>query len=100
MFKNLKLKNWWGKTLAGDYFIYPPSPAPILSFLASRGKGLLESSGGGGWKGGLQFGRGWRGIKDIMDIILRCATKWTFDNDKGIQLKNVQICNRLLPLKE
>ena len=43
-----------GKTLAGDYFIYPPSSAPILSFLASRGKGLLESWGGGG----VQFGRG------------------------------------------
>ena len=59
-----------GKTLAGDYFIYPPSSAPILSFLASRGKGLLESWGGGG--GGVQFGRGGRGIKDI---ILRFATK-------------------------
>lgn len=58
-----------GKTLAGDYFIYPPSSAPILSFLASRGKGLLESWGGGG---GVQFGRGGRGIKDI---ILRFATK-------------------------
>lgn len=84
-----------GKTLAGDYFIYPPSSAPILSFLASRGKGLLES-----WGGGVQFGRGWRGGRGIKDIILRFATKWTFDNDKGIQLKNVQICNRLLPLKE
>ena len=60
-----------GKTLAGDYFIYPPSSAPILSFLASRGKGLLESWGGGGG-GGVQFGRGGRGIKDI---ILRFATK-------------------------
>ena len=40
-----------GKTLAGDYFIYPPSSAPILSFLASRGKGLLESWGGGGGGG-------------------------------------------------
>ena len=86
-----------GKALAGDYFIYPPSPASILSFLASRGKGLLESWGGGG---GIQFGRGWRGGRGIKDIILRFATKWTFDNDKGIQLKNVQICNRLLPLKE
>lgn len=41
-----------GKTLAGDYFIYPPSSAPILSFLASRGKGLLESWGEGGGGGG------------------------------------------------
>ena len=57
-----------GKTLAGDYFIYPPSSAPTLSFLASRGKGLLESWGGGGG-GGVQFGRG------IKDIILRFATK-------------------------
>ena len=49
-----------GKALAGDYFIYPPSPASILSFLASRGKGLLESwgGGGGGAAGGVQFGRG------------------------------------------
>ena len=90
-----------GKTLAGDYFIYPPSSAPILSFLASRGKGLLESwGGGGGGRGGVQFGRGWRGGRGIKDIILRFATTWTFDNDKGIPLKNVQICNRLLPLKE
>ena len=50
-----------GKTLAGDYFIYPPSSAPILSFLASRGKGLLESWGGG--EGGSN--------SDVADVALR-----------------------------
>ena len=64
------------------------------------GGGGEGGGGGGGGGGGVQFGRGWRGGRGIKDIILRFATKWTFDNDKGIQLKNVQICNRLLPLKE
>ena len=88
-----------GKNISWRLLHLSPLPRPILSFLASRGKGLLESWGGGGG-GGVQFGLGWRGGRGIKDIILRIATKWTFDNDKGIQLKNVQICNRLLPLKE
>ena len=53
-----------GKTLAGDYFIYPPSSAPILSFLASRGKGLLESWGGG--EGGANSD-----VADVADVALR-----------------------------
>lgn len=51
-----------GKTLAGDYFIYPPSSAPILSFLASRGKGLLESWGEGGSNSD---------VADVADVALR-----------------------------
>lgn len=74
-----------GKNISWRLLHLSPLPAPILSFLASRGKGLLEGGGGGG----VQFGRGWRGGRGIKDIILRFATKWTFDNDKGIQLKNV-----------
>lgn len=54
-----------GKTLAGDYFIYPPSSAPILSFLASRGKGLLESWGGGGVGGSNSD------VADVADVALR-----------------------------
>ena len=54
-----------GKTLAGDYFIYPPSSAPILSFLASRGKGLLESWGGGGGGGSNSD------VADVADVALR-----------------------------
>lgn len=54
-----------GKTLAGDYFIYPPSSAPILSFLASRGKGLLES-----W-GGREGGGSNSDVADVADVALR-----------------------------
>ena len=51
-----------GKNISWRLLHLSPSPPPILSFLASRGKGLLESWGGG---------EGGGSNSDVADVALR-----------------------------
>lgn len=51
-----------GKNISWRLLHLSPLPAPILSFLASRGKGLLEGGEGGGSNSD---------VADVADVALR-----------------------------